>query len=216
MDHAHYPFNPRGHFQKAKPVKKIAFFDFDGTLTREDSMFSIVRFVHGNLGFYWGMFQLSPFLIAFKLGFMGRKQIKEVYLKHFFGGLSVEEFQSHCHEFSESIIPKIILNEGLDKLQWHRQENFELVLVSASAQNWLIHWCDKQQINCIATKLQIKSGKITGKLDSENCHGEEKVRRIKEIYDLDTYDEIYAYGDTIADKPMLSLANKAFYRPFHN
>lgn len=197
-------------------MKKIAFFDFDGTLTKEDSMFSIVRFIHGNVGFYWGMIQLSPFLIAFKLGLMGRKQIKELYLKHFFGGMTAEEFDSHCHTFSESIIPKILLKEGLAKIQWHRKENFELVLVSASAQNWLINWCNKQQIQCIATKLEIKDGKITGKLEGENCHGKEKVRRIKEIYDLSTYSEIYAYGDTSGDKPMLALSNNAFYRAFRS
>jgi HAD superfamily hydrolase (TIGR01490 family) len=195
-------------------VKKIAFFDFDGTLTHEDSMFSIVRFVHGNLGFYWGMLQLSPFLIAFKLGLMGRKQIKELYLKHFFGGMPVEEFQSHCEAFSETILPKILRKEGLAKLQWHQRENHEVVLVSASAQNWLSQWCRKQQIHCIATKLEEEAGRLTGKLDGENCHGEEKVRRIQEIYDLSTYEEVYAYGDTSGDKPMLAMANQAFYRVF--
>jgi len=40
------------------------------------------------------------------------------------------------------------------------------------------------------------------------------VRRILAAYDLSQYDEVYAYGDTKGDKPMLGLATIAFYKPF--
>ena len=53
-----------------------------------------------------------------------------------------------------------------------------------------------------------------GRCDGDNCHGQEKVRRIKEAYPLDQYREIYAYGDTGGDRPMLGLATHSFYKPF--
>jgi phosphoserine phosphatase len=34
------------------------------------------------------------------------------------------------------------------------------------------------------------------------------------IAEASTYDEVYAYGDTKGDKPMLELATFKFYRPF--
>ena len=42
----------------------------------------------------------------------------------------------------------------------------------------------------------------------------EKVRRVKERYNLDDYDHIYAYGDSRGDKELLELADEGFYQPF--
>jgi phosphoserine phosphatase len=69
-------------------------------------------------------------------------------------------------------------------------------------------------VSLISTRLETNNGKLTGRIEGKNCRGIEKVRRIKMQYKLDEYDEIYAYGDTKGDKPMLGLATIAFYKPF--
>lgn len=74
----------------------------------------------------------------------------------------------------------------------------------------------KNGIVLIATKLEIRGSKLTGKFASQNCHCIEKVNRIKEIYDLDDYEYIYAYGDSSGDKELLALADESFYKPFRN
>ena len=56
--------------------------------------------------------------------------------------------------------------------------------------------------------------RLTGRILGLNCYGKEKVRRIQEAYTLSDYDEIYTYGDTSGDKPMLGLGTHAFYKPF--
>ena len=66
----------------------------------------------------------------------------------------------------------------------------------------------------LATELEITEGKITGKLRGKNCHGEEKVARIKAAYDLSKFENIFCYGDSEGDKPMLALATQAHYKPF--
>ncbi|MBE0440051.1 MAG: HAD-IB family hydrolase, partial [Gammaproteobacteria bacterium] len=38
---------------------------------------------------------------------------------------------------------------------------------------------------------------------------------IQAAYDLAQYDEVYAYGDTSGDKPMMGLAHHAVYKSFH-
>jgi phosphoserine phosphatase len=57
---------------------------------------------------------------------------------------------------------------------------------------------------------------ITGRIEGKNCHGEQKVIRIQEEYNLSDYQEIYAYGDSSGDKPMLGLATNSFYKPFRS
>jgi phosphoserine phosphatase len=67
-------------------------------------------------------------------------------------------------------------------------------------------------VDLIATKLEMKDGRVTGRFLTRNCSGEEKVRRIEEQYDVKSFGYIYAYGDTPGDKAMLDLANERYYR----
>jgi HAD superfamily hydrolase (TIGR01490 family) len=105
---------------------------------------------------------------------------------------------------------------AVDKLKWHQQQGHEVVIVSASPTHWLKPWCDIHGFTCISTELEIVDHKITGKINGLNCHGEEKVRRIREKYLLSSFDAIYAYGDTEGDKPMLAIAGFSYYKPFRN
>jgi len=47
--------------------KSIAFFDFDGTITRGDSLLRFIRFVMGDSKLLMGVVPLSPILLAYKL-----------------------------------------------------------------------------------------------------------------------------------------------------
>jgi phosphoserine phosphatase len=69
-------------------------------------------------------------------------------------------------------------------------------------------------IGCIGTRLEIRDAKITGRIHGVNCNGVEKVNRIKQQFDLSGYDDIYAYGDTVGDKPMLQMATYGYFRRF--
>jgi phosphoserine phosphatase len=72
----------------------------------------------------------------------------------------------------------------------------------------------QQGLELIASQLEIKAERITGKIKGKNCHGQEKVRRILEKHVISDYAEIYAYGDSRGDLPMMELASSKFYRPF--
>jgi 2-hydroxy-3-keto-5-methylthiopentenyl-1-phosphate phosphatase len=45
----------------------LSLFDFDGTITTDDSLIKFIRFVVGDIKAAWGMFLLSPMLITYKL-----------------------------------------------------------------------------------------------------------------------------------------------------
>ena len=47
-----------------------------------------------------------------------------------------------------------------------------------------------------------------------NCFGPEKVRRVKEKYELENYEKIYAYGDSRGDKELLEFADYSDFKPF--
>lgn len=195
-------------------MSAIAFFDFDGTITTKDSLAEFIRFRNGSAGFITGLVPLIPFIIGYKAGFMDRQAAKEKLLCAFFGGTDEKEFISSSNQFVEQHIPKLLRPAAVEKLNWHKEQGHQIVIVSASPTYWLEPWCRQQGFGCIATTLEVAAGKITGKIMGLNCHGEEKVRLIRDHYRLENYAEIFAYGDTSGDKPMLALAHHPFYKPF--
>lgn len=192
----------------------IAFFDFDGTITFKDTLFEIIKYQKGRCALYAGLVKISPWLVAMKLKIISNTAAKQKMLSYFFSNTPLHIFQTGCENFISEKLPLLIRHSALKKIKEYQQKGTHVVIVSASAENWIAGWCTDLNIACIATKLEVKNSKITGKIEGRNCHGEEKVRRIKEAYDLDAYDEIFCYGDTKGDKPMLSLATFAYYKPF--
>jgi phosphatidylglycerophosphatase C len=194
--------------------KSIAFFDFDGTITKKDTMLELARFAKGNSGYLAGLCLISPWLVAMKFGLISKRAGKEKLLACFFGGTSIENFNLTCASFTEKIIPALIKKEALEEIKQHLREGTPVVIVSASAENWVAPWCEANKLLFICTKLQVTGKKITGKLNGENCNGKEKVNRIKELFNLENYSTVYCYGDTGGDKMMLDLASHPSYRKF--
>jgi phosphatidylglycerophosphatase C len=215
MDHADHKKYSRIHVQKTEIVSQpIAFFDFDGTITTKDTLLEMIKYRHGNAKFYLGLLLHSPYLVAYKAGIISNQLAKEKVLKLFFGRMTTEQFRQCCEDFAAEKIPVLIRKKALKEIDRLKQAGAEVVIVSASPENWLQPWCATLNLQLLATQLEVHNNTITGRIKGNNCHGEEKVRRIREAFDLSAYKEIYCYGDTSGDKPMLSLATYAFYKPF--
>ena len=193
---------------------QIAFFDFDGTITRKDTMLELVKFSHGTTSFYKGMARIAPALVGLKLGLISAQKVKEKLLQQFYGNCSIDAFDAVCEAFTEQVLPSIIRTDALKCIQQHRKEGSTIVVVSASAENWVGPWCKQQQIAFIGTRLQNINGKLTGKIEGNNCNGQEKVSRILLSYDPAHYDVSYGYGDTKGDQEMLALVNCPFFKLF--
>jgi HAD superfamily hydrolase (TIGR01490 family) len=194
--------------------REIAFFDFDGTITTKDTLLEFIKFSKGSFRFYVGFIMNAPYLLAFKLGIITNHSAKEKILRFFFHDTPVEVFKKHCEDFSRSILPKLIRPKAVEEIQKLKQNNTIIAVVSASPENWIEGWAKSLGLELIASRLEVNAGKLTGKMLGKNCHGDEKVNRIAEIYNLSDYSIVAAYGDSNGDKPMLQLARKAYYKPF--
>lgn len=194
----------------------LALFDFDGTITRKDSLSAIIRFIKGDISYIKGLLRLAPTLLMYKAGRLSNTTAKERVLRHFFGGMDVNAFQLACDTFGIIRLESIVRNGAMQKIREHQLQNHRIILVSASCENWLSAWCEKVGIEYLATRLEVINDIVTGKLSGENCYGPEKVRRINEITDIATYTRIYAYGDSKGDMELLSIATDPNYRVFKN
>lgn len=192
----------------------IAFFDFDGTITNRDSFIDFIKFYRGKVATYTGLFRMLPILIAYKARIVPNWKAKEKVLTYFFAGEPIEKFQQNCDRYAEERLPHIIRVSALQAIKKHQAVGTDIYLVSASPENWLSNWCRRKGIKLIASRLQVRDGKLTGKLVGKNCYGPEKVARIREEVTLTDYYHVYCYGDSRGDREMLSLADYAYYRPF--
>ena len=195
-------------------LKKIAFFDFDGTMTSRDSFLDFIRHERGLLRFGLGMFLHIPLFIGMYARLFKHQFVKERLLQWFYKGIAQEAFMASSEHYAMEVLPAMIRPKSMAEIFDLKEHGFEIVVVTASPTSWVEPWCALHQIKVIGSVLEFHDERVTGKLIGKNCRGLEKVRRVKAAYDLSTYDTIYCYGDTEADIPLLLLATHSFYRPF--
>ena len=190
----------------------LALFDFDGTITFKDSFAGFIKYAVGRARFYLGVACLTPVFAGFLLGFIRAWRAKELMSIFFFGGQDAHKFEELASKYSREKLPEIVREVARERMEWHKQRGDTVVVVSASIDLWLKDWCKAQHVDLIATMLEVKDGRFSGKFLTKNCSGREKVRRIEERFDLSDFDYIYAYGDNPGDRPMLAIANERYYR----
>lgn len=84
-----------------------------------------------------------------------------------------------------------------------------VVVVTASMLQWVKPWCESHGVaEVLATEPEIDSctSTLTGRFATPNCHGEEKMRRVRALVGEPGGYEIWAYGDSHGDDAMLEAA----------
>ena len=193
----------------------IAVFDFDGTITRKDSLLEFIKFSKGERHFYFGFFLFSPLLIAIKLKLYPNWKAKQNLFSYFYKGISVEKFNDWGKDFS-SEIDEIARPKAMETIKSHKENNNKTIIISASIENWIKPWAEKIGIETVlATKIETdKNGLLTGRFLTKNCYGQEKVNRLLEVFpDRNNY-KFIAYGDSRGDKELIKFADKGFYNNF--
>jgi HAD superfamily hydrolase (TIGR01490 family) len=187
----------------------LALFDFDGTLTKKDSLDEFLKYSVGPKKYMINMFRFLPYFILWQTKLMNNGVAKEHLFRIFFKGMDEELFKSKAKEFSLKKLDSIINEERMSILREHQKNGDRVIIVSASMHCWLEPWCRKEGIELLSTRLKFENGIFSGKFLTINCHGVQKERRIKEHLNIEEYEVIYAYGDSSGDKEMLSLAHKS-------
>ena len=90
-----------------------------------------------------------------------------------------------------------------------------MVVASASLDVSLRAWCAREGLELVATGLEVEDGLCTGRMCPPNCHGAEKLRRVR-VHLGGRRDALYlyAYGDSRGDLPMLRAADEGWFRGF--
>lgn len=191
----------------------LAVFDFDNTITTKDTLIDFLRFFAGDFHFAMGLLKCVPVIALYKLKFINNQKAKEYLLSHFFNNLPEEDLIKYGREYSLKRLAEILNPEAVKRINFHKQRNDELVIVSASPAYWFRDWCNEQGFKTIiSTELKKNNGIITGKILGSNCFGDEKLRRLKHEFPLEDYEYIYAYGDSKGDLALLNFASESYMK----
>ena len=196
-------------------MKRIAVFDFDGTITRKDTLIEFLRFAGGSARFYAVFALYSPLLVLLKLKLYSNQKAKEKIFAHYFMGLPLEQFNDLCRRFIEQKGLSLIYAEAKAQIVKHKAQGDEVVIISASIENWVCHFAEALKADkLLATKIEVKDGKLTGRFLTANCYGKEKVKRLLSVYPERSNYYLIAYGDSRGDKEILQFADEQHYKQF--
>lgn len=187
----------------------LALFDFDGTLTTQDSLGVFLKYSVGKQKYILNMFRFIPYLFLWKIGMMRNDVAKRHLFKIFFEDINEAEFREAANRFAKEKLNEIIHDERVALLRSHLLRGDRVIVVSASMKCWLEPWCKEMGVELLSTELEFKQNRFSGAFLTPNCHGKEKVARVKEYLNIDEYETIYAYGDSSGDDEMLAMADVA-------
>lgn len=200
-----------------EPEVHVAAFDFDGTLTHADSLGPYLCQALGWPRWLAVLVRCSPWLLAYVLRLVSNHRAKARLLHASLAGVPCAQVDRWTERFVQQQLPTLWSPALLRRWVWHQQQGHRCLIVSASPGVYM-HAVGRalgaQAVLC--TELQTRDGQYTGALATPNCHGEEKVRRLQAWLTAHglTTDRVTlsAYGDSAGDRPLLALADHAWWR----
>ena len=200
----------------AAALQVVAAFDFDGTLTRRDTLLPYLAIGLGWAGFGVVMLQCAPWLLAYALRLLPNHVAKARLLRLAFSGRTTAEVDGWTTRWMAGL-PAQLRPDALAQLAAHQRAGHCCVMVSASPDVYLQRAARQLGFDAlVCTEMAVTRGVLSGNMQTPNCHGEQKVIRLRAWLagqDWCAKDvTLHAYGDTPADQPMLRMAGHAWYR----
>ncbi len=187
-------------------------FDFDGTLTRRDSLLPFLRQVLGTPGLMAALAAEAPRLAAYAVKLLSNETAKVGLLRRALGGRRRAELELHGRSFATDGVTQLLRPPLMERLRLHQNLGHRCVLVTASLTLYARPWALAQGFEAVlGSELAFDDAGISdGRLVGGNCYGREKALRLKRL--LGEGKLAVAYGDSRGDREMLAMAETAIWR----
>jgi HAD superfamily hydrolase (TIGR01490 family) len=190
-------------------TRTVAAFDFDGTLTRRDTLLPFLASVIGWPALARRLGAEAPALARMSVGRADRDVTKERVLSRALAGRPYAEVEQAGVAYGAVLASDAITYEMRDRVAWHQREGHEIVIVSASLDVYLCEVARQLDVeHTLCTSLERDdAGLCTGRMLGGNCRGPEKAKRLRaHLGDALDDIELWAYGNSGGDDEMLAMA----------
>ena len=185
-------------------------FDFDGTITKHDTMFMFLKF-YAPKKFFVQFIRFIPLFILVKIRLADAGKIKNGFINSIIGGESKEKIVFHSNEFFRRKYSKIFRKNMLEFIDGIDRSKTDCFIVTASLDCWVKPFSEHLNMRLIATEASYKNEVFTGDFKTKNCNGKEKVNRILQAIAGKEYSKTVAIGDSSGDKEMFEWADEHLF-----
>lgn len=192
----------------------VVYFDFDGTLTRYDTLIPFLIFCVGLKEFLLKSPRLLMILINYVFKLIDNSTAKAAAIDILFKTKTHKFLLQQAKNFADHRLDRFLQANLFKKLEWHREMGHKIILVSANLAIYLRPWAFRHGLfDVIATELEVKHGILTGKLATSNCYAEHKVSRIKAYLQQKNlkFEYSYGYGNSRGDYEMLDYVIEGYF-----
>jgi len=143
-----------------------------------------------------------------------RDQAKEALLVRLLAGRDVAALAPVAEAFADEVVASHLRPDTRARLEWHRDQGHELVIVSASPELYVVPLARRLGVDAVlATRLEVGAdGRLSGRFAGRNCRGSEKPRRLREYLQAGgAVVTLFAYGDSRGDRELLAMAQNAVW-----
>jgi HAD superfamily hydrolase (TIGR01490 family) len=195
--------------------EKLAIFDIDFTLTKRETL----------VEFYFYMLKKNPKFIKYLpksifstilyvLKIKDAAQAKKTFIR-FIDGIEESEMRKIVKEFYEKRLSKILYKDAIDTVRKMKAQGYKIYLISASAEFYLNEFYNIKEVDkVIGTRFIKQDGLHRNEILGENCKGDEKVRRLKEVLAKEKievdFENSYMYSDSLSDLPLFNLVGHPY------
>lgn len=175
---------------------EVNVYDFDKTIYNGDSTIDFYKYSLKNTP---SIIVFLPkqllYIVLYKLKIVKKEKMKETFFS----------FLKYIKDIDKEINCFWRINDKKIK-EWYKNSNHKNdIIISASPEFLLKPCCDKLEVKkLIASKVN----KQTGKFESNNCYGKEKVSRL--FKDFPNIKIAKMYTDSYSDLPLLEIAKEGF------
>ncbi len=203
----------------ARPrVRKVAAFDFDGTVSRRDTLVPFVtrfaganRSAVGSIGTGWDA------LVRRRFAARDRDAVKEHMIRRLLTGRDARDLDRAAGVYATRLIDGALRPEMVDEIRRHVAAGHETLFVSASLANYLrpiARYLGMTDV--IAVELEVSDGVVSGTMVGPNVRAAEKAVRLRRWLGAPTEGpleglELWAYGNSSGDLDLLALADHAYW-----
>jgi phosphatidylglycerophosphatase C len=196
--------------------RRVAAFDFDGTIARRDTVVPFLASVAGRTSVARAVAARSAAMARIAAGRAGggaRDEEKARLIERLLGGRTATEVEAAGSRYASALWARQSFRpEILERLAWHRSRGHEIVIVSASLDVYLRPLAPRLGVGHVisCTLVADDAGRLTGELAGGNVRGPEKVRRLTAWLGGEealAATELWAYGDSSGDDELLAAAD---------
>lgn len=190
-------------------TRRIAAFDFDGTITQRDTLAGFLRQVGGTGLFARSMAAHAPSMIRGLRDDELRDSSKMAVLGRILAGRPEREVIEHGERYAQ-VLPLRFRPEVVERITWHRNEGHELVMLSASLVYYLRPVANALGFDhVIGVEMALDDdARLTGNFTTPNVRAAQKELRLRDWLGDDARRiEMWAYGNSSGDEQLLAMAD---------